>query len=26
VYETIWKDLKDEVRLGYERSRQGLAG
>ena len=26
LYETIWKDLKDEVRLGYERSRQGLAG
>ena len=26
LYETIWKDLKDEVRLGYERSRHGLAG
>ena len=26
LYETIWKDLKDEVRLGYERSRQGLVG
>jgi sulfonate transport system ATP-binding protein len=24
LYETIWKDLKDEVRLGYERSRHGL--
>jgi NitT/TauT family transport system ATP-binding protein len=26
LYETIWKDLKDEVRLGYERSRHGLSG
>jgi NitT/TauT family transport system ATP-binding protein len=26
LYETIWKDLKDEVRLGYERSRHGLPG
>ena len=26
LYETIWKDLKDEVRVGYERSRHGLAG
>jgi NitT/TauT family transport system ATP-binding protein len=26
LYETIWKDLKDEVRIGYERSRQGLVG
>ena len=26
LYETIWQDLKDEVRLGYERSRHGLAG
>ena len=26
LYETIWKDLKDEVRLGYERNRHGLAG
>ena len=26
LYETIWKDLKDEVRLGYERSQKGLAG
>ena len=26
LYETIWKDLKDEVRVGYDRSRQGLAG
>ena len=26
LYETIWKDLKDEVRLGYERNRRGLAG
>ena len=26
LYETIWKDLEDEVRLGYERSRHGLAG
>jgi NitT/TauT family transport system ATP-binding protein len=26
LYETIWKDLKDEVRLGYERSRHGVAG
>jgi NitT/TauT family transport system ATP-binding protein len=25
-YETIWKDLKDEVRLGYERSQKGLVG
>src|ERR1051326_4531739 len=25
LYETIWKDLKDEVRLGYERSRNSLA-
>jgi len=26
LYETIWKDLKDEVRLGYERTRKGLMG
>ena len=26
LYETIWKDLKDEVRIGYERSQQGLVG
>ena len=26
LYETIWKDLKDEVRLGYERSQKGLMG
>jgi NitT/TauT family transport system ATP-binding protein len=26
LYETIWKDLKDEVRLGYERSQKGLVG
>jgi NitT/TauT family transport system ATP-binding protein len=26
LYETIWKDLKDEVRLGYERSQKGLLG
>jgi NitT/TauT family transport system ATP-binding protein len=26
LYETIWKDLKDEVRIGYERSRHGLVG
>ncbi len=26
LYETIWKDLKDEVRLGYERSKKGLMG
>jgi len=26
LYETIWKDLKDEVRVGYERTRHGLAG
>ncbi len=26
LYETIWKDLRDEVRIGYERTRQGLAG
>ena len=26
LYETIWKDLEDEVRLGYERSRHRLAG
>ena len=26
LYETIWKDLKDEVRLGYERSQTGLLG
>jgi NitT/TauT family transport system ATP-binding protein len=26
LYETIWKDLKDEVRVGYERSRHGLPG
>ena len=26
LYEMIWKDLKDEVRLGYERSQKGLAG
>ncbi len=26
LYETIWKDLKDEVRLGYERNQQGLVG
>jgi NitT/TauT family transport system ATP-binding protein len=26
LYETIWKDLKDEVRLGYERSQHGLLG
>ena len=26
LYETIWKDLKDEVRLGYERSQKGLPG
>jgi NitT/TauT family transport system ATP-binding protein len=26
LYETIWKDLKDEVRIGYERSQKGLAG
>ena len=25
LYERIWEDLKDEVRLGYERSREGLA-
>jgi NitT/TauT family transport system ATP-binding protein len=25
LYETIWKDLKDEVRVGYERSQKGLA-
>jgi NitT/TauT family transport system ATP-binding protein len=24
LYETIWKDLKDEVRLGYERSQKRL--
>ena len=26
LYETIWKDLKDEVRIGYERTRQDLVG
>ena len=26
LYETIWKDLKDEVRIGYERTRKGLVG
>jgi NitT/TauT family transport system ATP-binding protein len=26
LYETIWKDLKDEVRVGYERSQKGLMG
>jgi NitT/TauT family transport system ATP-binding protein len=26
LYGTIWKDLKDEVRLGYERSQKGLMG
>jgi NitT/TauT family transport system ATP-binding protein len=26
LYETIWKDLKDEVRIGYERSQKGLMG
>jgi NitT/TauT family transport system ATP-binding protein len=26
LYETIWKDLKDEVRLGYERSQKGAVG
>jgi NitT/TauT family transport system ATP-binding protein len=26
LYETIWTDLKDEVRLGYERSQKGLMG
>src|SRR5581483_5606162 len=26
LYEMIWKDLKDEVRLGYERSHKSLAG
>jgi NitT/TauT family transport system ATP-binding protein len=26
LYETIWKDLKDEVRLGYERSQKGFTG
>jgi NitT/TauT family transport system ATP-binding protein len=26
LYETIWKDLKDEVRLGYERSQKNLQG
>jgi len=26
LYEMIWKDLKDEVRIGYERSQKGLAG
>ena len=26
LYETIWKDLKDEVRIGYERSQKGLVG
>ena len=26
LYETMWKDLKDEVRLGYERSQKGLLG
>ena len=26
LYEMIWKDLKDEVRLGYERGQHGLAG
>ena len=26
LYETIWKDLKDEVRIGYERTRKDLVG
>jgi NitT/TauT family transport system ATP-binding protein len=26
LYETIWKDLKDEVRIGYERSQKNLVG
>jgi NitT/TauT family transport system ATP-binding protein len=26
LYETIWKDLRDEVRVGYERSQKGLVG
>jgi NitT/TauT family transport system ATP-binding protein len=26
LYETIWKDLKDEVRIGYERSQKTLVG
>jgi NitT/TauT family transport system ATP-binding protein len=26
LYETIWKDLKDEVRVGYERSQKNLVG
>jgi len=26
LYETIWKDLKDEVRIGYERSQKSLVG
>jgi NitT/TauT family transport system ATP-binding protein len=26
LYETIWKDLKDEVRIGYERAREDLVG
>jgi NitT/TauT family transport system ATP-binding protein len=26
LYQTIWEDLKDEVRLGYERSKKGLMG
>jgi NitT/TauT family transport system ATP-binding protein len=26
LYERIWKDLRDEVRVGYERSQKGLVG
>jgi sulfonate transport system ATP-binding protein len=26
LYETIWKDLKDEVRIGYERTHKDLVG
>jgi sulfonate transport system ATP-binding protein len=26
LYEMIWKDLKDEVRIGYERTRTDLVG
>jgi NitT/TauT family transport system ATP-binding protein len=26
LYETIWKDLKDEVRIGYERSQKNIMG